>query len=803
VEKVAAGWMGRSFARDIDLSLPDRPRIIPELLRAPLGEDGLLFFGGEHSQVLRGRSVRTLLPRVLPLLDGTRTIRDVAEAAGIPLRHARDVVSLLASRDLLEDGACAPGTDRAPVRSFLGRFLNVSGVDRNRDRAFERLASTRIRVDSPTPLRDALVTQLHDAGVRDVVGGDDAGPPADLAVLVTTGDQADPGAQCARAWDRGERTLLVRLGADEAQVGPFIQRGESICPGCLERVHPHPRSAPEGELARYLVALAGAQVVTLASKIAMGGSQRGLRVFRTDPRLGLVTDLRVAPRMPGCARCGVKGTALNHDDPLLLPWLYHSGTILETRELLAPKDYQGHYAVTNLKLAFEEDVSLPGAPAVALPPREPLRVEPFWSMSRKPRAIGLDLRAMNALLAWSAGEMEDGGAPRRILPSGGNLGSVNLWLVVRRVSGLEPAVYHYRARTHELVRWAGPLADAELARALRVDASQLPAAVVAGTGAFRKVMKKYQAFGYRLCFLDAGVALSYLHTVGDALGLELVEYPDMDDPRVLGAIGVPPRWENPIATFALGVDELPMDPGGALAWPRAPLPPALTSDDYSPEVLKRLFEHGGLAHGPAPRAAPRDWRGPRMPPKLEDLGEILTTRRSVRRWLREPVPGAELHQVAALALEGMRRRLARGGPPCFVRPVLAVARGDAALPEGLYDLAEDGSALRRRCAFDVPMMKSIMFQSALAKAPAAVIFVGDLDRALAERGLRGYREMAQYAGTGAGLGWIAAASHGIGAVTAGGLMTVALRRVAGVDGYTECPILTLNLGVPRPPPGVG
>ena len=149
-QRVDAQTMGVAFVTDPDLRLPRRPRFISELVAVPF-EDGVLYVGGEQGQVIRGRSARGTLQRVVPVLDGTRTLDELA--AAFPGDRLRDVVSLLHSRGLLEDGVPVPrdGT-LSEVGRFVGRFVDVSRANDNRDEALARLAATTVGISGPPPL---------------------------------------------------------------------------------------------------------------------------------------------------------------------------------------------------------------------------------------------------------------------------------------------------------------------------------------------------------------------------------------------------------------------------------------------------------------------------------------------------------------------------------------------------------------------------------------------------------------------------------------------------------------------------
>jgi hypothetical protein len=70
--------IGRHFSADADLVPPERPRIPPEVLVLPFDEDGLLFVGTREPQLIRGKSARDLLPRLILHLDGRSTVAELA-----------------------------------------------------------------------------------------------------------------------------------------------------------------------------------------------------------------------------------------------------------------------------------------------------------------------------------------------------------------------------------------------------------------------------------------------------------------------------------------------------------------------------------------------------------------------------------------------------------------------------------------------------------------------------------------------------------------------------------------------------
>jgi nitroreductase len=180
---------------------------------------------------------------------------------------------------------------------------------------------------------------------------------------------------------------------------------------------------------------------------------------------------------------------------------------------------------------------------------------------------------------------------------------------------------------------------------------------------------------------------------------------------------------------------------------------------------------------------------------VESLDNIILHRRSVREYLEQPMPRGVLEKIMRAAHNALLIRARRGGPPCFVRPVLGVAKMSCELPTGLYEL--ENNELKLRAGFDQERLRDCVSQAALGEAAALVVGVGDLGVALAERGERGYRELAQYSGVAIGAASLTAAAHGMGGCIAGGIIPAGLDGSAGMNGFNDCPLLGCTLGAPR------
>jgi SagB-type dehydrogenase family enzyme len=797
VDLVSAQHIGQSFATDRDLTLPLRPRLIPELIALPLGQDGLMFVGAEELQVFRGRSARAVLPRLLPLLDGRHTLGELEQKL-CTFRPAalRDIVSLLFSRGLLEDGRPPqPIPDvLSDVAGFLGRYIDASRRHSSRSEVLRHLAAATVSIVGPQALAAQIAQELSGTGVGTVHFGHKDRESATLTIVLSTGETPDlPQLFTPVA---GAQTLLVRLGNNEAQIGPLLVEGVTACPACVCRVHPHPAGVPDELRAALWTGLAAHFAFLSLSQLPPGRTLRGFRVQRFEDGQ-LIEETRLEVRMPGCTRCGIAGESWSPEDPRMLAWIYHCATSIPSREMLSPKDHQAHYLATNARLASEHRRivwSEASSPLVeSTPVACPSAGRSTPSDSKAPIAVS----TLSSLLVRIVGEVGESGHRRRLVPTGGNLGSVSLWVIVRKVTGLTRGAYAYDAPRHAL-DFVGPVDDDALRQSLR-STGPLPDCLLVGAGLLAKCAQKYQAFAYRLIHLDAGVALGFAHLAANALGLELREYAEfrLDLP---GAFGIPSRWEFPLSTFALGIGQSGMLPTSPAAMEQEPAAfPPIGPDDYSFEILPRLLDFA--AARPARATASRPAEGLPVPSAwacpLEVLDTILLARRAVREFAEEPIAANVVEQVAASASDAIARRLAAGAPPCFVRPLLAIALATGSLPRGTYDTNPATGELHRRGDFSPALSEECSNQLTLASAPVTLFVVGNIRSALTERGGKGYSELAVHAGASVGEAWLRATSLGLIGTAAGGVVLGGLRLAAGLDGFHECPLLALHLGLPR------
>jgi hypothetical protein len=245
---------------------------------------GLVVEGGRTRQLLTGAAATAVLPRLLPLLDGTHSTDDIAAAIGLTAAQVGQALTVLGKRGLLEPVRTVPGDDdAAPYLSRIG--ADTIG-----------LAAARVAVRGAGPVADALRADLATAGVRLV---DDA---PTLVVDVAPAPGPD------------DVTVLPVRGS---VVGPLLMPG-SACRDCLadaEDRNADDRNADDRDADAGLVAgVVGAEVLAVLAGTGPVRTWRAALTVAADR-----VDRAVTLPRPGCPRCGL--TAGGHRDVAEYAWL--------------------------------------------------------------------------------------------------------------------------------------------------------------------------------------------------------------------------------------------------------------------------------------------------------------------------------------------------------------------------------------------------------------------------------------------------------------------------------------------------
>lgn len=273
---------------------------------------------GDSVVTFDGVAAVKLLPALLPLLDGTRTVEDVVRDLGEPVAPAvHSALSLLAGNRLLVDGPHpSPSVDQRTAAATLATaFSGRTTVAK----AGDALAAATVHVLGSSQTARDIVRQLRDIGVGEVESRS-ADEPVDSAAFLVAAPSPPETDLLARVNEHrvssGAPWLQV-LPFDGllAIVGPLFLPGESACRRCylLRRAAASGYEEDFDRLERIPVeAGSPAPIAALAASLASVLTLRWLTL--RDPRLpGSLYAFEHAPvlrlthhrvlRVPRCPAC--------------------------------------------------------------------------------------------------------------------------------------------------------------------------------------------------------------------------------------------------------------------------------------------------------------------------------------------------------------------------------------------------------------------------------------------------------------------------------------------------------------------
>lgn len=487
----------------------------------PCGPD-VVFTAGAWQRRIRGKDAQRAVLPVVRLLDGSRTVAELPEAAGLDPRVVAAVIQRLNALSLLESAEQdADGGLGVVSRAFLRKIPDRPPAARTpaeRELLLSRCAVTVVARDA---LAGRLVRDLRAGGVGTAQRSPAVFDPAvrrALVLIEDTGPQTDAVIEGYLSAGDGARMAVLRFRLDDSaiEIGPCYQPGllpaEQTCLVCARagRDRLRPPGSPDtcsGEPAAYAADL-GCGLVTaeaLALLAGVGPVTSGDRMLRAELSSLSPVGYLVLPE-PGCPRCGpITGPADGVADA-------YETALHVTRE---PFGESRLPAFSRQRTAAYQSFRLiyPSSPVIALPPVGP-------AVSDAP--VSTD-RVLGTLLALAAGrrhpEREEDTA--RWAWSAYNLGSTELFLIGQdQMLGQPPgSVLKYDDLRHALIVAHSRVIDAGKFFSAN-GAADSDFAIVA-TGAFARLADVCGEHAFRLGQLDAGCALAQLSAAAAGLGLAM------------------------------------------------------------------------------------------------------------------------------------------------------------------------------------------------------------------------------------------------------------------------------------------
>ena len=297
--------------------------------RIAKANDEVVLEYGQRIICLAGRAGAVLMPALLPLLDGTRTLDEIVELLGEPARPAIEAaLERLDEHDLLLDGPPLPADVPAPESATAALLVSLRPGEVTLGKTLALLRSRSVAVVGEGPSAAEVGRLLRQSGVQvtreDVIS---SGP--DLVVCAPSPAQLPE----LRDWNRqalasGQPWLQVLpFDGRYASIGPLFVPGETCCFECfrlrrlanldagdeLAVLEATPASYPVNPSLQALVA--GTATTLALEWLVLGDHHAPSAFYAIELGRGLSMSLHHVHRVPRCRACS--GLA---DIAAPLPW---------------------------------------------------------------------------------------------------------------------------------------------------------------------------------------------------------------------------------------------------------------------------------------------------------------------------------------------------------------------------------------------------------------------------------------------------------------------------------------------------
>ncbi|CAI2128810.1 MULTISPECIES: nitroreductase family protein [Serratia] len=789
---------GAQFSHHNDLYalLPKRPKLIPELIFIPESDTRVAVYGAYQPRILTCVQGINTLAVFLERLDGVNVLESVlTDDATMSRENALGMLSLLFRYGFLEEGEGLDDGAPSHLASYCGRFVDNTRLHANRTAALQSARRRRLALVCPEDVSSLLQHALAPmAASIDVLTErpTSSALPWDDALIIFDGSESDVFRQaCADGLHQaGVRYLSCIIGADRTLVGPYTLPNISASYQCARTQCEQPSPAND----RQEVAFRAVYAAHELGQILLGLSSESYLnkvVSHSHRGEGEYTLAYKVARIPGTALSGLGHAAyLPPGEEAFTAWQHHIGTRLPPQGLLPPRSHQMHFTLDNLNRHASRPVRLHGQQHINLPDSALAeRCPPPWRMSAMP-SQPLTLANLGWLLRHATGYQKgEDGTLRRIAPSGGQLLSCDMFVVVRRpLPEISCGAWFYLGEKHQLVRIDG--IDCQQLEHLLQHPEEPISLIISGN--LNRVRGKYNDFSYNIVNLDAGVVNQYCALSARAAGWTLREDHGVDL-QWLASLLFFTQQDNPHILCQVLHVQAPPSQG-------EPCPAPLY------ETASSLV---AVSHRPRPAAAPASPTPAALSSlatvhRDEPLSALLERRRATYDYADSPFPETWLNTLIAVAHAGLEQSRLRGMPALPMEPWILLPEASGELAAGIYQCSQaDRRYWRKRdSGFGRAHLADCINQLAFHKAGALLMWVADLEKTLHDHGAAGYRMQLQNAAASAMQCWLAALDCGLTGTLAGGVIEEGLIRHAGADGYREAPLFCLVLASPPPAEGV-
>lgn len=536
VDKMTSSDMAIALLNDPQFRIPKYPKVSEGFELIHFDDESLLVDGGTEKQLFKGKAVQTVLLYAIEQCDGKTPIEEILQSSDdIHPNHLFQALSLMYARGLLQEGYDVENVISHPLYEAYDRIIDGTRANKNVEEALQHVLQKRIFIDCKSGenhewAHKELERQLQMSGchVANVSSLQEL-TKDDLVICVINNknDLHDWKARLSEYYELHIPFVFLMFDDQNVYIGPYIEKNETPCFECyftqLSRLHVSERAISK-EMIPTSISLVVPSITSLISGVHRPAlTQNMVEIYHLQE---FTKSTMMFIRVPNCHSCSSEKITEEVDD--LLVYQYESMVEFPSRKFLNLKDHQNHYKSSNLKLTRVYKNYF-NSPKISLPPSEELL--DITAISEE------DYENVLKILLYTTGiKSLDKNRVKRWSPTGGNLGSVQAYLVNHRMNQLEKGTYFYQPFQHELQQVTK---NNELYResvAESHDDSVIGTIIL--TGSIERLATKYHTLSFRLANLDAGVAFAQSQVVAKSLGYHLVKINQYDGEQLSKSLGV-------------------------------------------------------------------------------------------------------------------------------------------------------------------------------------------------------------------------------------------------------------------------
>lgn len=520
----------------LDAHTRRQPRLRRGLAVMTAGES-ILLDGGPSRQMFSGTAALSLLPRLLPLLDGQRSRDQLCAELALSGAQLDSAIRLLDGSGLLE--WALPGNPLSfpadHVADYISRTLIISEACRSADDLARDLADGAALLVGPGYLVEPMAEDLSETGIGmvKIMTASEAACvlPAmtGRCVAAVFDDPGDAVLDLVATKCRQHDVPVLRFygAGDYAEVGPAFCGISAACLDCFRLSDP--AAWGQDQPARDEHATTGHRSAALTGVLSSLVTSAVISILTSQPPAaplkslirtlvsGRATESYEVVPDPECVYCagGTPPADAVSRDLLLYEW--RSAQVapsLKQADDITPARRKRIIALARERAIF------PTSPRRRLPDQFTVR-----EINRERDVRGIDESLLAGVFARVAGfRPTEAGHPDsldlRWAPSGGNLASVALYLVTDRdLFGLPGTIFRYDDLEHQVISvHADRVPVSQALAGTDLDTTSVDTAIIL-IGEAGRLSEKYGEFAWRLTHLDTGCAALQLHLVAEDYGL--------------------------------------------------------------------------------------------------------------------------------------------------------------------------------------------------------------------------------------------------------------------------------------------